>query len=208
MRRKIQKAARAIPVLIEPSGSIKTGIALNYQIDPILRIRWDRQRRFRLIRIGSSAFIAMWLAVTLHASRPMAQEYSAGQLVIAHPWTPPTLGKQRIAVVYFTVRNPGPEAERLLGVDLPEGGQARMHTSEMQNGVMRMRPVDEAMIPAGGELVLQPGGMHVMLNALPGPLITGNRLKLKLRFEKAGQVDVEAAIKLRADMPGKAHPAH
>lgn len=147
----------------------------------------------------------MWLALTLNASQPVAQDHSAGQLVIADPWAPPTLGRQRIGVVYFSVRNSGAGADRLLGVDLPQGGQARIHTSQVQDGVMRMRPIDAAAIPAGDELVLKPGGMHVMLNELPGPLIEGGQLKLILRFEKAGPVDVEAAIEKH---PSASHQDH
>jgi len=150
-------------------------------------------------------FIGIWLAYTPNAGKTMAQDYSAGQFVIAHPWAPPTLGRQRIGVVYFTVRNSGARADRLLGVDLPQGGQARIHISQMQEGVMRMRPVDAAVIPAGGELALQPGGMHVMLNGLPGPLIEGGRLKLVLRFETAGPVDVEAVIEKH---PSASHQDH
>lgn len=148
----------------------------------------------------------MWLAFTLHAGVLMAHDYSTGQLVIAHPWAPPTLGRQRIGVVYFTLRNQGPDTDRLLAVDLPDGGQASLHNSEMQDGVMRMRPIDAAVIPAGGELVLQPGGMHVMLNGLPGPLIKGGRLRLILRFEKAGPVEAEAAIEPRMAAPSAPSP--
>jgi len=148
----------------------------------------------------------MWLAFTLHAGVLMARDYSTGQLVIAHPWAPPTLGKQRIGVVYFTLRNQGPDTDRLLAVDLPDGGQASLHNSEMQDGVMRMRPIDAAVIPAGGDLSLQPGGMHVMLNGLPGPLIKGGRLRLILRFEKAGPVEAEAAIEPRMAAPSAPSP--
>jgi copper(I)-binding protein len=148
----------------------------------------------------------MWLAFTLHAGVLMARDYSTGQLVIAHPWAPPTLGKQRIGVVYFTLRNQGPDTDRLLAVDLPDGGQASLHNSEMQDGVMRMRPIDAAVIPAGGDLSLQPGGMHVMLNGLPGPLIKGGRLRLILRFEKAGPVEAVAAIEPRMAAPSAPSP--
>ena len=149
----------------------------------------------------------MWLAFTLNLSQVMAHDYSAGQLVIAHPWAPPTLGKQRIGVVYFTLRNQGPDMDRLLAIDLPDGGQAQMHDSQMQDGVMRMRPADAVLIPAGGELVLQPGGMHVMLMDLPGPLIEGDGLKLILRFEAAGPVEMEAAVEPRPSAPSP-HRGH
>ncbi|MFZ5932086.1 MAG: copper chaperone PCu(A)C [Pseudomonadota bacterium] len=150
--------------------------------------------------------ISAYLVAALNLSQVMAHDYSTGQLVIAHPWAPPTLGKQRIGVVYFTLRNQGPDMDRLLAIDLPDGGQAQMHDSQMQDGVMRMRPIDAAVIPAGGELALQPGGMHVMLGDLPGPLIKGGRLRLILRFEKAGPVEAEAAIEPRVAAPSAPSP--
>jgi copper(I)-binding protein len=155
-------------------------------------------------------FVALLCAELVLAAGPLhvqARDYSAGQLVIAHPWAPPSLGKQRIGVAYFTVRNSGVEADRLLGVELPQGGQAQMHNSQMQDGVMRMRPADAPEIPAGGELVLRPGAMHVMLMDLPGPLIEGDGLKLILRFEKAGPVEMEAAVEPRPSTPSP-HQGH
>lgn len=126
-----------------------------------------------------------------------AGEYRAGTILVTQPWAPPTLGKQRIGVVYFTVRNQGQEADRLLAIDLPDGGQAQIHFSQAQDGVMRMRPADPPLIPPGGELNLRPGGMHAMLTDLPGPLIKDEKLRLTLRFELAGPLNMEAAIEKR-----------
>ena len=158
-----------------------------------------------LRKIGAIC-ISAYLVAALNLSQGTAADYSTGQLVIAHPWAPPTLGKQRIGVVYFTLRNQGPDTDRLLAIDLPDGGQAQMHDSQMQDGVMRMRPADAVLIPPGGEFALQPGGMHVMLTDLPGPLIKGGRIKLILRFEKAGPVEAEAAIEPRAAAPSAPSP--
>lgn len=157
-------------------------------------------------RITKRSITALCAGLFLYFSPVVARDYSAGALLIAHPWAPPTLGKQNIGVAYFTIRNSGAEADRLLGVDLPDGGQASLHNSEMQDGVMRMRPIDAAVIPAGGDLSLQPGGMHVMLSDLPGPLIKGGRLRLILRFEKAGPVEAEAAIEPRMAAPSAPSP--
>lgn len=131
------------------------------------------------------------------SARLGAQEYLAGQIIITQAWAPPTLGKQRIGVAYFRLHNQGPDADRLLAVELPDGGEAGLHTSLIRDGVMRMRPLDAVAIPAGGEAVLQPGGMHVMLSGLPGPLAEGGRLKLRLRLERAGVLNLEAAIEKR-----------
>lgn len=161
------------------------------------------RRKFPALTV---AITGLFAGLFLYASPAMARDYSAGPLLVAHPWAPPTLGKQKIGVAYFTVRNPGAEDDRLLGVDLPDGGTAQLHNSQIENDVMRMRPIDGAVIAAGGELTLKPGAMHVMLSDLPGPLIEGGLLKLKLHFEKAGPIEVAAMIEKRSVTPSSPSP--
>lgn len=161
--------------------------------------------RYALQKI-CAAFFSLWIALWLNGNPAVAQDVGAGQITVMHPWAPPTLGKQRAGVAYFSLRNAGAQADRLLGIDVPGGGHAQMHSSEMRDGIMRMRPTDAPSIPAGGELVLQPGGMHVMLTDLPAPLIKGESLRLILRFERMGPVLVEAAIEPRRVT--QSHPAH
>ncbi len=89
------QSARAVPVLIEPCGSIKTGkIALSFQIDPILRIRRDRHGRFRLIRkIGSkSGVLAIGLMWFLAASAQEAAPPSGESGILELPSLEEELG--------------------------------------------------------------------------------------------------------------------
>ena len=48
---------------------------------------------------------------------------------------------------------------------------------------MRMRPIDNISIPAGGGRELKPGGHHVMLLGLKKPLVEDSEFKIKLIFE-------------------------
>jgi len=50
-------------------------------------------------------------------------------------------------------------------------------------------------IPAKGELKLTPGAYHIMLIGLNRPLVAGDMLPIKLKFEKAGEVTVQAKVK-------------
>ena len=55
----------------------------------------------------------------------------------------------------------------------------------MNNGVATMRPVKGGLsIPPGQSVTLTPGGYHLMMTELRGPLKKGD----KLVFEKAGEV--------------------
>ena len=59
----------------------------------------------------------------------------------------------------------------------------------MNNGVMTMRPLDKGLVIEAGKTVkLAPGGYHVMLMDLKGPLKEGDKVPMTLQFEKAGKV--------------------
>jgi len=65
----------------------------------------------------------------------------------------------------------------------------------MEGDVMRMRRVEELLVPAGGEVGLLPGGLHLMLLDLREPLVPGDTLSLTLEFERAGPVDVRVPVR-------------
>ena len=61
---------------------------------------------------------------------------------------------------------------------------------------MRARP-EGLLIPAGGQVDLAPGGLHLMLIGVREPLAAGQTLPVELRFEKAGTVTVELTVRPR-----------
>jgi hypothetical protein len=76
---------------------------------------------------------------------------------------------------------------------------------KMDGSVMRMREVEKGLeIPASGSVTLAPGGYHLMMMGLKGPLKQGSTLPVTLVFEKAGAIDVELAV----EAMGASHPAH
>ena len=68
-----------------------------------------------------------------------------------------------------------------------------------------MRPAGPQTIPAGGTLTMKPGGLHLMLVGLNGPLHAGQRLPLTLRFERAGLVRTSVPIQLQGSDAGHHH---
>ena len=61
----------------------------------------------------------------------------------------------------------------------------------MNNGVATMRPVKGGLSIAPGQSVtLAPGGYHLMMMELKGPLNKGDKVPVTLTFEKAGDVKV------------------
>ena len=67
--------------------------------------------------------------------------------------------------------------------------------SLVEGEAMRMRPVAQVDLPPGETLVMAPGGgLHLMLEGLREPLRKGATAPITLRFERAGEVEIEAEV--------------
>jgi periplasmic copper chaperone A len=143
------------------------------------------------------------LALTLAAGVLQAEPVRQGDLEIDGAWARASIGASRPGGAYFTVRNLGDEADRLTGLSSPASAMPMLHeTTVSDDGISRMAHVETPEIPAGGELVLEPGGMHVMLMELTGPLEEGATFPLTLTFKTAGEVTVDVPVlSLRATGP-------
>ena len=124
-----------------------------------------------------------------------AQEVQAGDLTIEHPHARATVVVQKNGTAYMVIRNRGSEPDRLLGARTGEAQAAELHgTTVSPEGVARMRPAEAVEIPPGGEAKLAPGGLHLMLVQLKGPLVEGTTFPMTLVFERAGEVEVEVMV--------------
>lgn len=101
-----------------------------------------------------------------------------------------------VSAAYFTVKNTGDATDRLLSVTADVSTKVEVHEMVMEGGTAKMQAVKAPLeIPAGGELVLKPGGYHIMLMNLASPLKEGQQVKLTLTFEKSGKIEVTAPVK-------------
>ncbi len=120
-----------------------------------------------------------------------AQDVKAGDLVISQAWSRATPGGAKVAGGYLNIENKGAAADRLIGGSAEVAGKFEVHEMAMNNGVMTMRPLNKGLVVEPGKTVkLAPGGYHLMLMDLKGPLKQGDKVPVTLEFEKAGKVKV------------------
>lgn len=127
----------------------------------------------------------------MHGHGDMAAA-TIGELVIENPWARESVTPTGAA--YLVIRNQGDTGDRLIGVSSDVAETVQIHESQMQDGVMRMRPVEAVDVPAHGAAMLEPGGIHVMLIGLKAPLEEGQSFTLTLTFEHAGEVEIMTMI--------------
>jgi hypothetical protein len=141
-------------------------------------------------RISFALCGAALLAVV--AAGPLgAAEVKFGDLVITQAWSRATPGGAKVGGGYLTITNQGSTADRLIGGSADVSAKVQVHEMAMNSGVMTMRPLDQGLVIEAGKTVkLAPGGIHLMLLDLKGPLKQGEKLPVTLEFEKAGKVSV------------------
>ncbi|MBI3959751.1 MAG: copper chaperone PCu(A)C [Chloroflexi bacterium] len=102
-------------------------------------------------------------------------------------------------VVYLTLTNQGNAPDRLIGVESAVAAIAQLHQTTMDDaGIMRMRPVEGGLeIPAGGQVVLEPGSYHIMLMNLQQDIVLDDSFDVVLTFEISGPITVAAQVLLQ-----------
>jgi len=131
------------------------------------------------------------LVTCIAGASARAEEVKAGDLVISQAWTRATPNGAKIGTGYFTIENKGTTADKLVGVSGEVSDKIEVHEMSMNNGVMKMRPVDGGLtIEPGKTVKLAPSGYHLMIMDLKSPLKQGGKVPVTLEFEKAGKVAV------------------
>jgi copper(I)-binding protein len=140
-------------------------------------------------------FIFMLAVAALAVTAALAHDSDVGSIHIDHPWSRETPKGATIASGYAVIENKGSLPDRLIGGSSEISGSFEIHEMTMQNGVMKMRPLEKGIEIAPGQSVkLEPGGYHIMFLELKQPPVKGKHFKGTLIFEKAGKVDVEFAV--------------
>ncbi len=86
--------------------------------------------------------------------------------------------------------------DMLLSANTPAVSTVELHEMKMGSGdVMQMSPIEGGIvIPAGGAVILQPGGMHMMLIGLTQELVAGTTLDFTLTFAQAGEIKIAVPV--------------
>lgn len=137
---------------------------------------------------------------------------------VSDAWARTTAPTQTEGAVYMTIESA--DGDRLVGAQVPASvaAKAEIHESMEKSGetgdseegmesgdtaagggedhgMMTMKEVGEVEIPAGETVKLEPGGFHIMLMHLKGPIEAGETIPVTLDFEKDGTVKVDATAK-------------
>lgn len=147
-------------------------------------------------RTAVLATLALLSAALLSSGVVVAQgeDGESAGVVAEAAWSRPS-AENGVGVAYMRLVNGGDQEDTLLGGGTAAAGHIEIHeTSQDAEGMMSMTPITSLVVPAGGEVILEPGGYHIMLVDLVQPLVEGDTFDLTLAFAESGAVPVTVEV--------------
>ena len=97
--------------------------------------------------------------------------------------------------VYLKIVNSNAQPDRLRWVESGAAQDVQTHESREEGGMVRMLAHPDGFeIPSNATVELKPGGKHIMLLGIEDPPEPGGKIPLKLHFDKAGSIEVDATV--------------
>ncbi len=152
---------------------------------------------------------AIMSVVLLALSSGVFAESVADQVEVKDPYVRAVPPGQPNSASFMALHNSDAAGHALVAAESPVSKVVELHTHTMVDGMMRMRPVEKVELPAGEEVALQPGGLHVMLIGLQQKLMPGEDIPITLVFEDGSKKEITAPVrKLQMHMKPMDHSEH
>ncbi|NUY55867.1 copper chaperone PCu(A)C [Salinivibrio sp. EAGSL] len=84
------------------------------------------------------------------------------------------------SAAFMVLDNQSKVLKRVVSASTPAAKRVELHEHAMVDGMMEMRQIAQILVPKGEQVILKPGGLHVMLFDLVKPLEVGEHISLTL----------------------------
>ncbi len=124
--------------------------------------------------------LTVLIATVACDSQQQADSSVAEELLIEAGWVRPMPPSMRMTAGYARLRNVTDQAIELCEVTSPSFGLIELHRTEVVDGMARMRQQLEFLIKPDETIVLEPGGLHLMLMRPSGAIAIGETITFEV----------------------------
>ena len=120
----------------------------------------------------------------------------SAEISVDNAWARASQGPN--SAMFGTFENSSDADDQLIAVEVQDPNfcdHTELHAHIEENGVMKMRPVENITIPAKGNAELKPGGLHVMFMKIKDPMKEGQIVPVTLKFQSGQTLDLEVPVK-------------
>jgi len=157
-----------------------------------------------MIKIFSKVLAALTLGfVALSAS-------AGSDIQIKDAWVQAAPPGVKVLAAYLEIRNSGKKQQVLADVSSPAFGKIEIHRSVIHGNMAHMEHQKELPIPPNTSVVLQQGGLHLMLMDAKKPLNAGDQIPMTFVFGNGEKIAVTAIVRSGKmdDMKDRPHMDH
>lgn len=133
-------------------------------------------------------------SVSLAVATLLASSAIACEPHVSDAWAKPSLAGKNVTAAFLDLRNEGETACLLTGVSALNA-VGEIHTTIEENGVFKMRHLDQVEIDAGETVRFMPKDNHIMLIHLAKPLAEGDSTLLTLHFKDGQHHTITVPVK-------------
>ena len=113
---------------------------------------------------------------------------------ISDVWVRLALLKGRPSAAYLKITNFNADNITLISVTSEKFDRIEIHTHLMEEGVMKMRKIDELIVKPDETVELKPGGYHLMLFGIKDKLEKGGKFPMTLKFKGLDEKPIEVVV--------------
>ncbi len=151
------------------------------------------------------SLLAATILVTAGGAAADPHQVKKGEITVSSRMVRTSFGAAPNSAAYMVIANSGNAPDKLIAARCACAVSVDIHETEDMSGMSLMTSAAPVTIPAHGQVVFHPGGLHLMLTHLKEPLVEGGEQDITLVFQRAGTV--RASFHIRAQIPVAAAPA-
>ena len=139
-------------------------------------------------------------AARVHAAAPPAAPTTQAAACISFEdgWIRMPPAPRPMLAGFGRIANRCKEGQAVVAVRSPRFGEVSLHQTRVVDGVSRMRELERLPIAAGGQALLQPGGLHLMLMQPDSTLVEGERVPLVLVLDDGRELQAQLVVSTAA----------
>lgn len=135
------------------------------------------------------------LALCLLCSSVVFAGTAADAISVADPYIPAMPAGQPNGLAYMGLTNGSDQDAVLVAAEGTVSKVFELHTHIMKDGMMMMKKIDKIDIPAGKTVMLETGGLHVMLIGLTQELKPESNVSLTLVFKDGSKKQLDVPVR-------------
>lgn len=133
---------------------------------------------------------------------------AAENVTIDNAWVREAPPVSRVQAAYATLKNNQSSDVEIISATSPAFKKIEFHKTISENGLTKMQQQESIIIPAQGEAMLEPEGMHMMLFNPIAPLRSGEKVDIYFKFSDGATTTSSFIVKKTTGTDHHQHMNH